>query len=95
MPERMSLKWQPASGIISSKIEEELVLLSTEAGFYYSLDPIGSRIWELLSEKPSSLEKLVDELIEEYDVGRETCIRDVKEFIEEMAAKKLIVPVEE
>jgi len=38
--------------VLSSKIDEEVVLMSIEAGYYFTLDPIGSRIWELLSEKP-------------------------------------------
>lgn len=92
--ERKSLSWGTVSGIIGSKIDEELVLLSANAGFYYTLDPVGSRIWELLSEKPSTVDELADRLMEEYEVDRQTCLNDVQAFIDDMAARKLIVPSE-
>lgn len=91
----MALKWFCNNDILSGSVDDEIVLLSIEAGNYFNLSSVGTRIWELLSIKPSSLDELVERLLEEYDVDRETCMKDVQEFIEEMAAKKLIFPIEE
>jgi hypothetical protein len=88
------MKWQLAKEVLSSKIDEEIVLLAVDAESYLSLDPVGSRIWELLSEKPSTVDELADRLMEEYEVDRETCLNDVLAFIDDMAARKLIVPSE-
>lgn len=88
-------KWQLSSEIISSKISDEMILMSIEAGSYFTLDTVASRIWELLSENSLSLEELTEKLMEEYEVDRETCMKDVQEFINDMASKKLIIPVEE
>ena len=54
------MKWQLAKEVLSSKIDEEIVLLAVDAESYLSLDPVGSRIWELLSEKPSTVDELAD-----------------------------------
>jgi len=88
------MKWQLAKEVLSSKIDEEIVLLAVDAESYLSLDPVGSRIWELLSEKPSTVDELADRLMEEYEVDRGTCLNDVLAFIDDMAARKLIVPSE-
>jgi len=88
------MKWQLAKEVLSSKIDEEIVLLAVDAESYLSLDPVGSRIWELLSEKPSTVDELADRLMEEYEVDRGTCLNDVQAFIDDMAARKLIVPSE-
>lgn len=83
--------WKVSEEVLSSKIDEEVVLMSIEAGYYFTLDPIGSRIWELLSGKPYSLDGLVQALLEEYEVDEPTCRADVQAFIDEMSEKKLIL----
>jgi hypothetical protein len=86
----MKKVWQKKAEILSSKIDQEIVLMSIEAGLYLSLDPVGSRIWEILAEEPASAEDITDRLIEEYDVDRMECLADVKAFIEDLAYRGLI-----
>ena len=69
--------------IVASDIDDEKVMMSVEKGQYYSLDPVGSRIWELL-DKPVKVTDLIDALLLKYDVDRETCERDVLAFLEEL-----------
>lgn len=87
----MNNKWKVSSEVLSSKIDEEVVLMSIEAGFYFGLETVGSRIWELLSEKPATFDELVTLLMDEYEVDEETCRADVQSFIEDMYSKKLIL----
>lgn len=87
----INIKWKVSPDVLSSSIEEEVVLMSLEAGFYFSLDPVGSHIWEILSKKPAAIPELVDHLMEEYDVDRQTCVNDVQAFIDHMVTKKLIM----
>ncbi|MDD5170350.1 MAG: lasso peptide biosynthesis PqqD family chaperone [Syntrophales bacterium] len=69
--------------IVASDIDDEKVMMSIEKGRYYGLDPIGSRVWELI-EKPVKVVDLIDALLLKYDVDRETCERDVLAFLEEL-----------
>jgi hypothetical protein len=71
------------AGIIANDIDDEKVMMSVEQGQYYALDPIGSRVWELI-EKPIRVKDLIDELLPRYRVERETCERDVLTFLEEL-----------
>jgi hypothetical protein len=87
----MNTIWQVSQKVLSSKIDEEVILMSFEADSYFGIDPVGSRIWELLSEKPASINELVVILVDEYEVDEETCRKQVQIFIDEMYTKKLII----
>jgi hypothetical protein len=69
--------------IVASDIDDEKVMMSVEMGQYYGLDPVGSRVWELIG-KPVKVSALIDALLLNYDVDRETCERDVLEFLEQL-----------
>lgn len=87
--------WQVAPEVLFSRIDDEMILMSISEGYYFTLDPVGTRIWELLSRESSTLINLTDQLMEEYEVDKETCMKDLQEFIEDMASKKLIIPAEQ
>ncbi len=69
--------------IVASDIDDEKVMMSIEKGEYFGLDPIGSRVWELI-ENPVRVSALIDELLLKYDVDRETCEDDVLAFLREL-----------
>jgi hypothetical protein len=58
-------------------------MMSVEKGQYFGLEPVGSRVWELI-EKPVKVAELIDGLLGKYDVDRETCEKDVLAFLEEL-----------
>lgn len=86
----MNLKWEVTPTVLSSKIEDEAILMSFEADSYFGLDPVGSRIWELLTIKAATTNELVVLLTEEYEVDEKTCRENIQEFIDDMSTKKLI-----
>ena len=75
--------------IVASDIDNEKVMMSVEKGNYYGLDPIGSRIWDLM-EKPVKVADLIDTLLLKYDVERETCKQDVIVFLEELRKEGIL-----
>jgi hypothetical protein len=66
--------------LITSNLDGEIVMLSVENGKYYGMDDIGSRIWELIAA-PLKVSKLIDLLVEEFDVERKRCESDVLTFL--------------
>ena len=76
--------------IVASDIDGETVMMSVENGKYYGLDDIGSRIWELI-ERPVKVSDLVNTLLERFDVDRETCEKDVLEFLNGLNEDKIAV----
>lgn len=90
----MNSKWQVSADVLSSKIDEEVILMSLKGEYYFGLDPVGSRIWELLDQQPSTIDELVQLLVDEYEVDEPTCRNDAQKFIDDMSEKKLIHVVE-
>jgi len=66
-------------------------LMDSLNGKYYTLDAVGKQIFELLKMNGQSLEGLVDALSSTYEGDREVIEVDVKEFLEELIRRKLVV----
>ena len=52
---------------VARKMGEETVILDLKKGTYYGLDPVGARIWELMSEI-NGLASICVALLDEYNV---------------------------
>lgn len=75
---------------ISGRLNDELVMMDIDKGNYFSLNPVATRIWDLL-EKSMSINNLCGQLTEEYDVDSEQCQSDVKEYLDEMVKLGLVL----
>jgi len=76
-------------GVLFQELEGEAVLLSLDEGCYYGLDELGTRIWKLLDADFDS-EQVVERIIEEYDVDRETARKDLDAFLADLEKSGLI-----
>jgi len=86
------VKYIRNSKTISGRLHEEMVMMDMEQGKYFSLNQTATAIWELL-ENPLTVEELCDRLMDEYEVDREQCLEEVKEYIDEMTKLRLIKSV--
>lgn len=77
------------SDLISSDLDEDLVILDIEQGKYFSLNPVSKRIWEILENQKSQTEILTI-LLDEYQVTEEECERDLEKHLKELKKLKLI-----
>jgi hypothetical protein len=75
--------------IVQSKIGEEVVMLDMESGFYFGLNSVASVIWGLLAEG-ICFDKLIDQLMAQFDVERALCEADTLELLEQMLDKNII-----
>jgi hypothetical protein len=75
--------------VIYKPVGDELVLLDFQSGMYYGLDPVGVRMWELLAAG-WSLGDVVDTMLGEFDVARETLERDVDALVGELERRGLV-----
>lgn len=76
--------------IISSRMDDEVVMMSIEKGNYYGLNPVAAEIWEMLTG-PMTVQSVCDRLMEAFDVGQEQCHREVFSYLEKLATEGLIV----
>ena len=75
--------------LLGAKAGDEIVMLGLEQGEYFGLDPIGSRIWELL-EQPMTVAELCQQLVELYAADTEECQQDTLDFLQELYGAKII-----
>jgi hypothetical protein len=62
---------------------EETVMMSADAGKYYGLNAVASRVWELL-ESPKTVAQLRAQICEEFETDVQTCESDILKFVNEM-----------
>ena len=75
--------------IDTTDLDGEKVMMDLEKGQYFALNSVASRIWEVI-ESPISVNKVVDTLLEEYEVEREECEKSVLEFIKGLEDASLV-----
>jgi len=75
---------------MSCGLDDEAVILSIKKGVYYSLNPCGNRIWFLI-QKPVKVGKVRDSLLEEFDIDKETCEKDLLSLLSDMKNEGLVV----
>lgn len=74
---------------ISSRLDDQLVMMDIDKGKYFAMNPVATRVWELL-EKPASVDRLCEILTGEYDVEPGRCREEVSQLIGEMEKLGLV-----
>ncbi len=74
---------------VSCPLGEESAILNLKNSVYYGMNPIGTRVWNLLKE-PRSIGELRDTLLSEYEVDANLCERDLLDLLEKMKGEGLI-----
>jgi hypothetical protein len=75
--------------LVSTRLEDQTALMSVTNGAYYGLDPVGSRVWELLGQS-RTVSAVVDQLLTEFEVARPTCEQHVLGFLQKLADADLL-----
>ena len=71
------------------ELQGEGVLLQLDTGKYFGLDEMGQRMWELIVAH-GDFDRVVQALLEEYDVEREVLAADLTRLVDELRASSLI-----
>ena len=75
---------------LSSKIDNDTVLFDPEAGKYFGLNPVASRIWDLL-ENPITEDDIIQALLDQFDVSEPDCRQAVQDFLAGLDQKDLLI----
>lgn len=68
---------------------DEAVVLDPTSGNYFGLNEVAARILELAREE-TTVDRIVDQLLVEYDVEPERLRRDVAEFVGDLQRRGLV-----
>jgi Coenzyme PQQ synthesis protein D (PqqD) len=75
--------------VVGSKIEDRMALMSIRNGAYYGMDPVGSRVWDLIA-RSVRVSDVCESLLGEFEVDRATCERQVLAFLQQLADADLL-----
>ena len=73
----------------SCELEGEAVILSLKNGIYYTLNPIGTRIWNLV-QKPARVRDVRDTILREYEVDEGRCEDELFAVLRDLEKEGLI-----
>ncbi|MGD0966223.1 MAG: PqqD family protein [Candidatus Acidiferrales bacterium] len=76
--------------VIAQKASNDFLLFNMENGSYYSLNDVGSRIWELCDGN-HSVSQLVGALAAEYNAPAEVLEKDIVDLLQGLEDGKLIL----
>src|SRR5665213_2291787 len=79
---------------VASRIEDRMALMSVKNGAYYGMDPVGSRVWELI-ERPVRAAAVCETLHGEFNVEKDMCERQVLAFLQQLADADLLEATDE
>lgn len=76
-------------GPLTAQVDGETVMFHPDAGSYFVLGVVGTRVWDLLSH-PSSVAEICATLRGEFAIDAETCRSEVLDLVNEMHRKSLV-----
>lgn len=85
---------QVSSEAIAQEVSGETVILDLKSEQYFSLDTVGTRVWQLL-QGSSHIEEIYQQLLEEYDVEPARLRTDLEDLLTALEKEGLISLAEE
>jgi hypothetical protein len=83
------MKIQIPEDVMFRILGDEAVILNVGTGVYFGLDEVGTRMWQLMSEHGST-DKVVETMLNEYDVEEGQLRADLEKLIQQLSEKELI-----
>jgi pyrroloquinoline quinone biosynthesis protein D len=80
-------------GVLAQQVtpdDPSLVLLNPTSGEYYTLDDVGTRVWQLCDGK-RTIADIAATIAQEYDAPPEVIEHDVVELVKELVDEALVV----
>ena len=78
-----------AETVFSQEVDGEMVLLDMNSENYFGLDETGTAIWQAM-QKTGSLQKVYEEMLEQYEVEPEVLEQDILNFVENLVESGLV-----
>jgi hypothetical protein len=77
--------------VLFRELDGEAVLLNLDTGMYFGLDPVGTRIWQLIGQR-SSLADVLAILQDEYAAERDVLEKDLLDLCGRLYTAGLCLP---
>ncbi len=79
-----------ADSVFAQEVDGEMVLLDMNSENYFGFDEVGSSIWQAIEAEEGMLERVLEVLLEEYDVEESVLKHDLLVFVDKLAESGLV-----
>jgi hypothetical protein len=76
-------------GVRETVNQDGAVLLDIEQGLCFSLNPVGTRIWQMIKDG-RSVDEIADTLEQEFRVPRTQLLTDISDFLKQLENMRLV-----
>lgn len=80
----------PHAQVAARIVDDAAVIVLADAGEVNVLNPVGTRIWELV-DGTHSVQEIIATIAAEYAVSAEDAARDVEEFLQQLVEAQAVV----
>ena len=84
--------YQKSKSVLSTELDGEICLFHVETANYLNLNSTASFIWKQINEA-FSINYVINILLDEFDIDKQTCEIETKEFISQCLNLKMIESV--
>ena len=88
----LAARVSPRDGVVFQQLQDEAVLLNLDSGQYFGLDPVGTRIWNLLADG-KILSEVVSVIVAEYEVDAARCEGDLLKLLGDLEEQGLVTVI--
>jgi hypothetical protein len=75
--------------VVSRELDGEAVILNLASGVYFGLDPVGTRVWQLIEHR-GCLKDVLSVMRDEFDAPAEKIEGDLLQLASELLQKGLV-----
>ena len=75
--------------VLFQELQGEAVLLNLKSGVYFGLDPVGTRIWQLLADQ-DRLSEIARSIAAEFEVTEDRCATDLMVLVGDLERHGLV-----
>jgi len=75
--------------VLFRKVADEAVILDVDTGIYYGLDPVATRVWQLL-EEGHAMPAVCDAVLKSFDASPDVIRQDVEAFVSELESAGMV-----
>ena len=85
-------KWKVSPGVRKTASVDGAVLLDIDTGMCYSLNPVGTKVWETVesTQGGATFGDVLDVLAREFTIPRGQLAADIDKYLRELQQKKLV-----
>ncbi len=89
MPISFDSRLTISAGVVTRRLDDELIMLDLGSEIYFGLDEVGTRMWEVLSST-ATLQSGFDQLLSEFDVDGESLRLDLEKLLTQLLEHGLV-----